>query len=351
LGLALARDATKLEYWLRWNGWPLPRRPLRDDDLPAAAADPDAVARLLELGLTVDSRDCRGATALLRACGAGALQSVQRLLAAHADPQVTVQTGASPLSAAISAKQPDIVRALVGAGAPVDMRHADGVTALMIAAALGHPDMLTVLRELGAEPDLTDARGQTALHAAARFCFDSRDSLRCRRLLDALLKSSAEGRPTSLSRTAGEGGTTREASGGVRGEEQDCPVPLINSVDHTGATPLLVLLGVHVRPGNDCDGTHLGALLPVLLDAGADIDHADEHGVTALHACAMHALFEPARVLLQRGADREARDCMQRTPADVARVLGYVDLAMELAPRRSVQFSAPVVTPLMTHPE
>jgi ankyrin repeat protein len=317
LGLALARDATKLEYWLRWNGWALPRRPLRDEDLPAAAADPDAIARLLELGLPVDARDGRGATALLRASGAGALQSVQRLLAAHADPRLTVDTGASPLSAAVSARQPDIARALVAAGVPVDLRHADDVTALMIAAALGHADMVATLRELGAQAGLVDTRGQTALHAAMRFCFDSRDSLRCRRLLDALLQDAGS----------------------------------VNTADHGGATPLLVLLGVHTKPGADCDGTHLGALVPALLDAGANLDHADEHGVTALHACAMHATFEPARVLLQRGANREARDCMQRTPSDVARVLGYVDLAMELAPRRSAPLNAPVVTPVMTHQE
>src|SRR5690348_1224158 len=314
LGLALARDATKLEYWLRWNGWPLPRRPLRDEDLPVAAADPDSVARLLELGLPVDARDSRGATALLRASGAGALQSVQRLLAAHADPKLTVDTGASSLSAAVSARQPDIARALVTAGVPVDLRHADDVTALMIAAALGHADMVAVLRELGAQTSLVDARGQTALHAAARFCFDSRDSLRCSRLLDALLRD---------------------------------PTP-VNTADRSGATPLLVLLGVHTKPGADCDGTHLGALVPAMLEAGANLDHADEHGVTALHACAMHATFEPARVLLQRGANREARDCMQRTPSDVARVLGYIDLAMELAPRRGMPLNAPVVTPVVT---
>jgi hypothetical protein len=70
-----------------------------------------------------------------------------------------------------------------------------------------------------------------------------------------------------------------------------------------------------------------------------------------LQACALHALFEPARVLLAPGADRDARDCMQRTPAEVARVLGYVDLALELSPRRSAPLNAQVVTPLMTHPE
>lgn len=316
LGLALARGATPLEHWLRWIGWPLPKRPLRDADLPAAAADADAVARLLDLGLPADARDERGATALLRASGAGALQSVQRLLAAHADPRLTVDTGASPLSAAVSARHADIVRALVSAGVPVDERHRDDVTALMIAAALGHADMVACLRELGANATLTDAGGHTALHAAARFCFDSRDSLRCRRLLDALLVDDTS----------------------------------VNTADRRGATPLLMLLGVHVKPGAECDGTHLGALLPGLLDAGADIRHADEHGVTALHACAMHALFEPARVLLTRGGERDARDCMQRTPAEVARALGYVDLALELSPRRSAPLNAQVVTPLMTHP-
>ena len=32
------------------------------------------------------------------------------------------------------------------------------------------------------------------------------------------------------------------------------------------------------------------------------------------------------------------------------RVLGYIDLAMELAPRRGMPLNAPVVTPVMTHP-
>ncbi|MDQ2972053.1 MAG: hypothetical protein M3R20_03595, partial [Pseudomonadota bacterium] len=68
-------------------------------------------------------------------------------------------------------------------------------------------------------------------------------------------------------------------------------------------------------------------------DTGAGIDHADQRGVTALHACAMHALFAPARLLLARGANREAVDAFGRTPSDVARVLGLVDLAMELESR------------------
>ena len=43
----------------------------------------------------------------------------------------------------------------------------------------------------------------------------------------------------------------------------------------------------------------------------------------------------PARVLLSRGADRNAADAFGRTAADVARQLGYVDIAHELAARAS----------------
>ncbi len=98
---------------------------------------------------------------------------------------------------------------------------------------------------------------------------------------------------------------------------------------------LLLLLGAHQRPGNDGDPTHLGALVPVLLDAGADLRRADRRGVGPLHACAMHALLAPARVLLARGAERAAVDAFGRTAADVARQLGYIDIAHELAARHA----------------
>jgi hypothetical protein len=47
----------------------------------------------------------------------------------------------------------------------------------------------------------------------------------------------------------------------------------------------------------------------------------------------MHALLSPARVLLARGADRHAADAFGRTAAEVARALGYIDIAHELTAR------------------
>ncbi|NII56012.1 ankyrin repeat domain-containing protein [Luteibacter sp. SG786] len=290
-----------VERWLSWSTWPLPRRALRADDLPSAAAagDLQAVERLLELGFAVDTRDSQGATALLRAAGAGHRDVAERLLVAGADSAASAASGVTALAAAVNARRDNVVSLLIDRGVAVDQRLPGDATALMIAATLGYPDIADLLLGAGADVSAQDAHGHTALHAAAQYCFGGSDSLRARRLLDALIGKGAD----------------------------------VNKPDKEGVTPLLILLGAHMRPGTQADPTHLGALVPVLLDAGAKLEHADHRGVSALHACAMHALLPPARVLLNRGANRNAADAFGRTAGDVARHLGYVDIAHELGTR------------------
>ncbi|MBB3226284.1 hypothetical protein FHW69_000874 [Luteibacter sp. Sphag1AF] len=292
-----------VERWLTWPQWQLPRRALRPDDLPAAAAagDTHAVDRMLELGFAIDTRDPQGATALLRACGAGQTDVAAHLLAAGADATTTASSGITPLAAAVNARREAVAALLIGHKVPVDQRLPGDATALMVAATLGFPEMVEALLDAGADANAEDAHGHSALHAAAQYCFGSTDSLRARRLLDVLIRHGAD----------------------------------VNKVDREGKTPLLLLLGAHMRPGSAADATHLGALLPAMLDAGARIEHADQRGVSALHACAMHALLPPARVLLTRGADRNAADAFGRTASDVARHLGFVDIAHELGARNT----------------
>lgn len=299
LGRALEHPA--VERWLDWRDWPLPTRPLRADDLPAAAAAGAlaTVQRLLELGFAVDTRDDQGASALLRACGAGHRDMAACLLTAGADPALAAHSGVTPLAAAVAARREALVGLLLEHQVATDQRLPNDATALMVAAAMGYPEIVTLLLAAGADVNAADRSGRSALHAAAQFGFEHSDSLRARRLFDSLLKHGAD----------------------------------INHADSEGKTPLLLLLGAQLRPGSDCDATHIGALVPLLLDAGAKAEHADQRGVTALHACAMHALLPPARVLLSRGADRNAADAFGRTAADVARQLGYVDIAHELAAR------------------
>lgn len=302
--MGLAFEHGDVERWLDWGEWPRPARPLREDDLPAAAKAGGlaAVERLLELGFNVNTPDRQGATALLHACGAGHRDVASRLLDAGADASLTAHNGMTPLAAAVSGRRDTLVSLLLEHRAGVDQRLPGEATALMVAAAMGYPELAEQLLDAGADVNAVDARGHSALHAAAQHGFEHNDSLRARRLFDTLLKRGAD----------------------------------VNLADAEGKTPLLLLLGAHLRPGSACDPTHIGALVPVLLDASARIEHADQRGVTALHACAMHALLPPARVLLARGADRNAADAFGRTAADVARHLGYVDIAHELAARSSV---------------
>jgi len=299
--LGLAQDLPELRRWLDWHDWLRPARRLRPEDLPAAAEAGalGPVERLLELGFAVDSVDARGASALLRAAGAGHEAVARRLLAAGADPALTARTGMTPLAAAVTARREALVALLLEHGALADQRLPNAVTALMIAAVTGHDAIAGQLLAAGAAVDAQDADGRSAMHAAAQFGFAHNDSLHARRLFDLLLAHGVD----------------------------------VNLADREGKTPLLLLLGAQQRPGTACDATHIGALLPVLLDAGARLGHADQRGVTALHACAMHALLAPARLLLARGADRQAGDAFGRTAADVARHLGYVDLAHELGAR------------------
>lgn len=305
LGRGLAQAHAPIKYWLDWGAsdrgrWP-PGRKLRDDDLPAAAAAgaEAAVQRLLELDIAVDTRDRQGASALLHAAGAGHQAIAALLLDAGADPGLIASSGMTALAAAVSARRENLVALLLQRGAEVDQRLPGETTALMVACAMGFADMAERLLAAGADIEAVDEQGRQALHAAAQFGFESSDSLRARRLFDVLLKRNAPVDPT----------------------------------DREGTTPLLLLLGAKQRPGTESDSTHIGALLPVLLGAGARIAHADQRGVTALHACAMHALLPPARVLMARGADRNAVDGFGRNAADVARHLGYIDIAHELAAR------------------
>lgn len=302
--LGLALEHPELERWLDWRDWSRPRRPLRADDLIHAATQgaDSAVHRLLELGFSVDTRDAQGATALLHACGAGHREVAATLLDAGADRAASTTHGMTPLAAAVAARREALVTLLLERGATVDQRLPNDATALMIAAVQGYPEIAQLLLQAGADPNAVDAKGHSALHAASQFGFEQNDSLRARRLFDVLLKHKADP----------------------------------NLIDSEGKSPLLLLLGAHMRPGSPCDATHIAALLPVLLDAGANIEQADQRGVTALHACAMHALLPPARLLLARGIDRNAADNFNRTAADVARQLGLIDIAHELAARASV---------------
>jgi len=315
LGLALARPQREFAYWLNWTQWRLPGRRLRAEDLPAAAAlgDVDAVERLLKLGLALDGEDAKGATALIRAAGSGHAALVVRLLQAGADTARTAHSGIHCLGAAVSAKREAVVRTLLNHGVAPDARLAGGATALMVAAALGQLSTAAALLEAGADANAADERGATPLQVAAQYAFDRGDSAAARGLFDALLRAGAQ----------------------------------LDARNQAGQDALLILLGARAQPGARCDAERLLQLTGFLLERGAKVATQDHRGVGVLHACALHGLFGCARLLKAHGAPLDLVDGFDRSAADVAGLLGYVDVAAELG---SMQTPLPSVRQTLRRP-
>ena len=83
---------------------------------------------------------------------------------------------------------------------------------------------------------------------------------------------------------------------------------------------------LHWVSGSDW-ATGSAACCALLLSAGADVDVADDAGITPLHNAAYFGVVDCAVQLLAAGADLGARDCWGHTAADVAAQESHVAMA------------------------
>ena len=195
------------------------------------------------------ARAATGKSALMVAGKVGDLPLARRLVAAGADPRAVTETGGTPLMFAVLGDRLELARWLHRLGGDVDARGSNGWSATMIAAAKGLEETLDWLLSVGADAERADVYGYTPLMRAV----DNAHVGAARRLLAAEVA--------------------------------------IEASDERGNTALH-----HAVAGGRAE------LIALLLDHGADPDHADHDGLT------------PADLARAAAADGAAPDGRPRRP-------------------------------------
>ena len=245
--------------------------------------------------------------------------------------------GFTPLLYAVLAGDAESAGVLLAAGANVDDAGPDGVTALMLALAKGHTAIALRLLEAGADPHPAEA-GYTALHLAA--------ALGRPAVAEALLARGADRnvrleRPQRLTnafeigvfQSPGSGRLTQIGSTPFLVAAKSADARMMRLLAESGADPrtttddgttaLMLAAGLGKRAATDItyyDWTEEKAIdaLAAGLELGLDIDAANAHGETALHAAAYHNANRVIDFLVDRGASIDVPNAAEQTPLRIA---------------------------------
>jgi ankyrin repeat protein len=329
----------------------------------------DAAKLLIAHGADVNARESwKGQTALMWAAAQNHPDMVRELLAHGAEVngrsnlqkwerQTTAEPrekwlppgNFTPLHFAAREGALESVRVLVEAGADVNAVDPDGIGTMLMAIINGHYDVAAYLLEHGADPNLADKTGRTALYSAVDFHTmpvsnrpspkDMENQVGSLELIRMLLSKGANvnaqltaqqpyraklDRGTDTMFTAGTTPLLRAA------KAADLPalkVLLENGADpklatRAGINPLMAAAGVGTKE-EDTTGrfkTEEDTIeaIGILLNAGLDINAANNNGQTALHGAAQWGKDKVVAFLASKGARLDAKDKRGFTPVDAA---------------------------------
>ncbi len=253
-----------------------------------------------------------GPKLLYRAAGAGDLELVGLLLDAGVDPNAGEEVPGPPpepggpparlqapaLQAAASHGHIDVMRLLVERGADVNRRGPEGDTALHAAASFGTIEAARWLLDHGADVDARNEAGDTPLADAVLFECDMR-------VAPLLIQRGADvNAANERGETVLHKAVTRTSMIGETGPAALAKALLENGADPNardcfGDTPLHAALGERLGNGDQ--------MAVLLLDRGADASAANQAGLTPLHCAAARGWLPVAMLLVQKGADVNAR--------------------------------------------
>lgn len=257
--------------------------------------------------------------------------------------------GLTPLLFAARQGCLDCARILLKAGAEINAADPNNMSPVLMATINGHYDLAIFLLDQGADSSVADETGRTALYAAVDMhtmpasnrpspteIENSRTSMDLIRSLlahganvNAQLKKIQPYR-TKLDRgddTMLGAGTTPMLRAAKAGDAEAIQALVVKGADpkiptKSGITPVMAAAGLGTKE-EDTTGrkkTEADAIasIKLCLDAGADLNAADNQGDTALHGAAQKGWDQVTQFLVDRGAKLDAKDKKGHTPLDAA---------------------------------
>jgi ankyrin repeat protein len=228
----------------------------------------------------VTATEADGTTALHWAVRQNDLELVDRMLRAGADANAANRYAVTPLKLAAVNGDAKMLARLLDAGGDASFAGQDGETLLMTVARGGHVEAARLLIERGAEVDAREQwHGQTALMWAA-----------------------AQGHPAMLRELIAHGADVDARSNHEEWERQVTSEPRDKWLPPGGLTPLLFAARENCL-----------ACLPVLLEAGADVNATTPDGISPVVLALINGHFDVAGALLDAGTDPNLADYTGRT--------------------------------------
>jgi ankyrin repeat protein len=244
------------------------------------AGDRETALALARDASEVSATEADGTTALHWAVRQNDLELVDRMLRTGADVNAANRYAVTPLKLAAINGDVKVLKRLLDAGGDANTRGADGETLLMTVARGGHVGAAKLLIERGAEVDARELwHGQTALMWAA-----------------------AQGHPAMLRELLAHGADVNARSNHEEWERQVTSEPRDKWLPPGGLTPLLFAARENCL-----------ACLPVLIEAGADVNATTPDGISAAVIALINGHFDVAGALLEAGTDPNLADYTGRT--------------------------------------
>lgn len=195
------------------------------------------------------------------------------------------KNGATALYRASRFGKVDVVELLLGRGAHVDKADVQGWTSLHISAQEKHVEIMKILIDHNASINFVSTRGATPLYIAVLAGKVSSVELLLDHGADVNIFEEGGGSPLLCAAQAGFG---RIANMLVKRGA------IIDVVDEIGTTPLV---GAASSDSGNME------IFELLLGAGANVNHVNKHGVTALYMCLQNKHhFKIVELLLKNGA-------------------------------------------------